>query len=87
MLRLTIAFLMVSSAALAQDITNITPDGAGGYVVTEPFGDIGSMRNVTPNGSGGYVVTSPFGEAGSMKNISPDGVGGYIITSPFGDDY
>jgi hypothetical protein len=75
--------IFVSGSAWAQGITNITPNGSGGFIVTEPFGDAGSMRNVTPNGAGGYTSTRPFGDARELENIQPDGAGGYVVTNPF----
>jgi opacity protein-like surface antigen len=60
-------------------VTQVQPNGIGGYNVYGPPGS--GVTQMQPNGIGGYNVYRPFG--GGVTQIQPNGIGGYNIYPGF----
>jgi|SRR5215472_14624143 len=76
---------VLAGRAAAQFPTFITPNGAGGYVVTQP-GSLQPPTFINPNGAGGYNEIQP-GRLQPFTFINPNGTGGWTINHPGGTNW
>jgi len=74
-----LGILLLASAAAAEPLTFVNPNGMGGYTILQP-GSNQPPTFVNPNGMGGYTVLQPGGQPPAF--INPNGMGGYTIIQP-----